>query len=148
MGVVVILKITQFFFQITTIPEKTLVQVFMSDRADEPLGKRMRYRHIGHGFNRLSFTYPQIRPPLVVAIQGIVVRAEIAGRSFPICRLMEHPAKGWAIDIASVHRKSNDSSRELIHDDEDPVGLEKHGFTPEQVDAPKAVLHVSDEGEP
>ncbi len=147
-GVVVILKLLKRLFQIGPVPEKNLVQVFTSDGADEPLGEGMRYRHMGNGFNRLSFTNSQIRPPLVVAIQGIVVRTEIAGHSFPICRLMEHPAKGRAIDIASMHRKSNDSPGELIHDDEDPVGLEEHGFTPEQIDAPKAVLYMSDEGEP
>jgi len=41
-GVVVILKISKFLFQVTPVPEKNLVQVFASDGADEPLGKRMR----------------------------------------------------------------------------------------------------------
>jgi len=47
-----------------------------------------------------------------------------------------------------MHRKTNDSPRELIHDNKDPVGLEHHGFTPEQINAPEAILNVSDEGEP
>ncbi len=72
-GVVVDLKLLQLLFQIAPVPEKILVQIFTSDGADEPLGKRMRYRNIGNGFNRLNFTNPQIRPPLVVAIQGIVI---------------------------------------------------------------------------
>ena len=61
---------------------------------------------------------------------------------------MEHSAESGTIDIASIHPKSNDSPRELIHDDEDPVGLKHHGFTPKQVHTPKAVFHVTDEGEP
>ena len=47
-----------------------------------------------------------------------------------------------------MHPKSDDSTRELIHDEKGPVGLEHHGFTPEQIGAPETVLHVSDEGEP
>jgi len=70
-GVVVILKLSKFLFQIVPVPEKNLVQVFASDSSDEPLGEGMRYRHIGNGFNRPSFTNPQIRTPLVVAIQGV-----------------------------------------------------------------------------
>ena len=124
-GIVVILKLIQLLFQIAPVPEKNLVQVFASDGADEPLGKRMRYRHIGNGFNRLNFTNPQIRPPLVVAIQGIVVRTEIAGCALADYCLVEHPAKGRAIDIASMHPKSNDSPGELIHDEKNPVGF-KH----------------------
>jgi hypothetical protein len=85
---------------------------------------------------------------LVVAIQGIVVRAEIAGRSFPDCRPVEHQTDGWAIYIASMHAKSDDSPRELVHDNQDPVGFEENGLALEQIDAPKAVFHVADEGEP
>ncbi len=105
-GVVVILKITQLFFQIAPVPEKSLVQVFAPDGADEPLGEGMRYRHIGNGINRLNFTNSEIRPPLVVAIQGVVIRAEMAGRTFTNRRLIEHPAKSGAIDIASMHPNS------------------------------------------
>jgi hypothetical protein len=47
-----------------------------------------------------------------------------------------------------MHFKSNDSLRELIHDEEDPVGLEEYGLTPKQVNAPKAVLYMADESEP
>ena len=72
-GVVVILKLPQLLFQIAPIPEKNLIQVFSSDGADEPFSEGMRYRHIGNGFNFVSFTNPEIRPPLVVAIQGIVI---------------------------------------------------------------------------
>jgi hypothetical protein len=47
-----------------------------------------------------------------------------------------------------MHPKSNDSPRELIHDEEDPVRFEHHGFAPEQINAPKTVFHMTDEGEP
>ncbi len=106
-----------------------------------------RFRLLGGG-NRLNFPNPEIRSPLVVAIQGIVVRTEIAGCALPECGIVEHPAEGGTIDISSMHPEADDAPGELIHDQKDPVGLEHHGFTSEQIDAPKAVLHMSDEGEP
>ncbi len=72
-GVVVVLKFSELFFQIAPVPEKNLIQVFASDGADEALGKRVRNRNKGDGFNRLSFPNPQIRPPLVVAVQGVMI---------------------------------------------------------------------------
>ena len=47
-----------------------------------------------------------------------------------------------------MHPKSDDSPSELVHDNQDPVGLEENGLAPEQVDAPEAILHVADKGEP
>ena len=44
--------------------------------------------------------------------------------------------------------EADDSEREEIHDDQDPVALENNRFTSEQIDAPQAVRCVSDEGEP
>ncbi len=48
----------------------------------------------------------------------------------------------------SVHTETYDAPSELIHDHEYPVALQVNGFTPEQVNAPKAVLRVSQEGQP
>jgi len=124
-GVVVILKLLELLFQIASVPEKNLVQVFASYGADEPLGERMRYRHIGNGFNLVSFPNPEIRSPLVVAIQGIGVRAEMSGRSLSGCGLIEHSAKSGAIDITGMGTKADDSPGELVHDEKDPVGPEK-----------------------
>ena len=43
-GVVVILKLPQLFFQIVPIPKKSLVQKLPPDGADKPLGEGVRYR--------------------------------------------------------------------------------------------------------
>ena len=45
--VVVILKLSELFFQIASVPEMNLIQIFASDGTEEPLGKRMRYWNIG-----------------------------------------------------------------------------------------------------
>ncbi len=47
-----------------------------------------------------------------------------------------------------MNTKSDDAPGELVHNHENPVGFKKDGFAPEQVGAPKAILHVADEGEP
>ncbi len=149
MGVVVILKLPQLLFQIALVPEKSLVQKLPSDRANEPLGKGMGYRHMGNSFNPINFPNPQIGSPLVVAEQGIVIRAEMAGRAFTTERgLIEHLAKRGSIDIASMNTKADDAPCKLVHDNKDPVGLEENGLAPEQIDAPEAIFHMADKGEP
>ena len=42
----------------------------------------------------------------------------------------------------------DDPPRVLIHDDEDPMGLESKGLTTEKIDAPQTTLHVTKEGQP
>ena len=59
---------------------------------------------------------------------------------------VEQPAQGTTIDIAGMDAKTDDAPGELIHDHEHPVAIQKNGFTPKQVNAPKAVLRVPDEG--
>lgn len=39
-----------------------------------------------------------------------------------------------------MHTEADDASRELIHDDEYPVALQKSGFAPKQVNTPEAIL--------
>ena len=47
-----------------------------------------------------------------------------------------------------MNTKADDPPGELIHDNEDPVGLEENGFAPEQIDAPEIILHVANKCEP
>ncbi len=102
---------------------------------------------MGNGFDFVDFPNPQIGPPLVVAEQGIVVRAEITRIALSECGPIEHLAKRGAIGIAGMHTKADEPPGELVHDNQDPVGLEENGLAPEQVDAPEAILHVTDKGE-
>ena len=57
-------------------------------------------------------------------------------------------AQGDTIDITGMDTEAYDAPSELIHDHEHPVALQVNGFTPEQVNAPEAVPHVSQEGQP
>jgi hypothetical protein len=47
-----------------------------------------------------------------------------------------------------MYTKANDAPRELVHDHEHPVGVEQNGFATKKINAPEAVLRVSDEGQP
>ena len=77
-----------------------------------------------------------------------MVRAKIAGRTFVEHNMIEHTAQGGTVDIAGMNAKADNSPCELVHDDQDPVGFEENRFASEQIDAPEAVLHLADEGEP
>lgn len=147
-GVVIVLKLFQLLLQIAFVPEKNLVQEFPPDGADEPFGEGMRQGCMGNGFDLLDLADPQIGPPLVKSKQGIVIRTKITGRAFAERSMIEHTAKGGTVDITGMNANVDDSPCELIHDNQDPVGLEENGLAPEQIDTPKAIFHMADEGEP
>ena len=63
-------------------------------------------------------------------------------------RLVEQKAKRCTAYGARVHRKTDDTARELIHNNQNPVRSQDDGFAAKEVDAPKTVLHVADEGQP
>ncbi len=77
-----------------------------------------------------------------------MVRADITWFAHTGNGLVEHASQRDTIDIASLHTEADDPPRELVHDDNDPVGLQQNGLAPKQIDASKAVLHVTDEGQP
>lgn len=47
-----------------------------------------------------------------------------------------------------VDSEPDDATHVLVHDDEDPMGLDSKGLTPEKIDAPQTILHVTKEGRP
>jgi len=86
--------------------------------------------------------------PLVKLEQWIMVGTEVMWGSLGGNGRVEHAAEGDTIDLTGMHTETDNAPCELIHDDEHPVALQKNRFTPKQVDAPKAVLRVSSDGEP
>jgi len=56
--------------------------------------------------------------------------------------------QGRTVHITGVHTKADDAPRELIHDHEHPVGLEKNGFATKQINTPETVFGMPDEGKP
>ncbi len=63
--------------------------------------------------------------------------------------MVEQAAQGSPIHrMSRVDTEPNDLARELVHDDEDRMGFESKGLTPEEIDAPQTVLQVTNEGQP
>jgi hypothetical protein len=55
--------------------------------------------------------------------QGIIITTDIFRRSGSTDRVVEHSAQRWSVDVSGVYTEANDSSRELIHDDEHPMAF-------------------------
>ena len=71
--------------------------------------------------------------PLSKPIKGIVVTAEVLRHpALPSNGAVEHPAKNDSIDGSGMDAEPNDAARELIHDDQDPVGPQRRRFALEQ----------------
>ncbi len=59
---------------------------------------------------------------------------------------VEHPAKDPAVEVSGMNREADESARDLIHDHQHPVTRERNRRTTENIYAPQAVFHVSEEG--
>ena len=62
--------------------------------------------------------------------------------------VVEHSAKGDAVDRAGVQAKPNDPTSVLIHDDQYPVSVQHRRFAAKEVRAPETVLQVTEESQP
>ena len=62
--------------------------------------------------------------------------------------MVEHSAKGDAVDRASLQAKPNDPTRVVIHDDQDPVSPQQGRFAAKEVHTPETVLQVTEESQP
>jgi hypothetical protein len=137
MMIVVFLKLPQFSFKIAGCPIEDVIQQFSTDGSNQPFNERMGHGDVRDGFQLGDFKDPQVGAPLSELKQRIVIAAQperqgtLAGND-----LVEHPADSRPVDIAGVHSESNDASRELVHDDHDPVSLKEQGFATEEVDRP------------
>ena len=87
--------------------------------------------------------------PLVEPIKRIVIGAEeVRHPALPSNGAVEHPTKCATIDRTGMDAEANDPARVLIHDHQDPVGPQHGRFAPEQIHAPEAVSHVTQERQP
>ena len=142
-------EIEQLVFEIRRGPEQRAIEVFASNRANEPFDEGMGQGNIGDGFSLGHLQYSQIGLPLPKPIKEIMVGAEVLWhRALPSNGAVEHPAKSDTIDGSGMDAEPDDPAGVLIHDDQDPVGPRGGRFAPEQIDTPEAVLHVAQEGQP
>ena len=137
-------EIEQLVFEIRSRPKQRAIEVFAANRPDQPFHKGMGERNIGDSFDLGHLQDAQIGLPLRELEQGIMVGAEALGQAaLPANGAVEHPAKSGPIDGAGLNPEANDAARELIHDDQDPVGPQGGRFAPEQIQTPAAVLQVA-----
>src|ERR1035441_6787783 len=66
----------QLLFQVTGVPEETAVQILPPNRADQPLDKRMRARHVRHRLNRFDLQDAQIGLPARKPKERIMVQTQ------------------------------------------------------------------------
>jgi len=90
MSVVILSKCFQLSLQIAGIPEEDMVKVFRANGSDESFNERMRDRCIRYGLNFVYTKNPQVRLPLVILEQRVVVCAEILRRASGFVSLASH----------------------------------------------------------
>src|SRR3954462_5251290 len=62
--------------------------------------------------------------------------------------LVEHPTNRHATEVSALNAKADDPACEHVHHHHDPVAAQEYRFAAEQIDAPQAVLHMSDKAQP
>jgi len=139
-------EIEQLAFEIGGCPEQHAVQALSTDGADEPLYKGMGQGNVGHGLDFGNIQDLQVGVPKMETIKRIVVATEVFWHGAVASNgLVEHSAKGDAVDPAGPQAKPNDPTGVLIHDDQDPVSPQDRRFAAKQVRAPETVLRVAEE---
>ena len=79
--VVVICECVQLTRQVDRVPEKLAVQIFATDRADQPFDERMRHWRVRNRLDLLELEDAKVGEPAVKAKQRIVIRAISTTRS-------------------------------------------------------------------
>ena len=108
----------------------------------------MRERHPRNRLDFVHFEYPKIGLPLVESIQRVMVRTEVFGQTVPTDCSLEHTAQRHSINGSGVNAKPDDTTRELVHHHENPIGSQRGRFATEQIAAPQTVLRVAEKRKP
>src|SRR6266496_2397873 len=101
-----------------------------------------------HGLDFVDLQNPKVRRPTVRLEQRIMIGTETSRCALTMNCGVEHAAEVGAIDRTAVHTDSDEATRALVHDHEHPVAPEHDGLASKEVDAPQAVLRVSNERQP
>src|SRR5687767_1007486 len=102
-----------------------------------------------HGLGLAHIKDAQVGLPAMKFKQRVVVAAEVL-RQYWCARdyLIKHSTQGWTINRDWLHGEADDAPGELIHHHHHPVRLDDQRFTTKEIDAPEAVLGMSEEGQP
>src|ERR1700716_3920762 len=80
--------------------------------------------------------------------QWVVVGTQVPRKRLSGDDLVEHPANRGATGISALNAKAGDPACEHVHHHHDPVAAQEYRFAAKQIDAPQAVLHMSDKAQP
>jgi hypothetical protein len=89
----------------------------------------MRLRNIGNRFDFLHIQYAQVGLPLVIEEKRVVIGTQILGATLLGNGVIEHAAKCSAVHVAGLDAEPDDPPGKLIHDDQNPMGLEADRLT-------------------
>src|SRR5215468_5607210 len=98
-----------------------------------------------HRLELIDLENPEVRLPPMRLKEGIMIGAQMPRHAVTPDGGVEHAAQVDRRDIARMHAEAHQTTRELIHDHEHPIGPQYEGFAAKQVDAPEAVCRVADE---
>ena len=101
-----------------------------------------------HGLEFVDLENAKVRPLTVRLEERIMIGAEVPRCTLTMDGGVEHAANVGSRDGSSVHADTHEATRELVHDDEHPVGPEHDRFTAKEVHAPETVCGVSDQRQP
>jgi len=77
-----------------------------------------------------------------------MIRRKMLRRALSRDRAVEDPAHAGSVEISGTDAKADDPANEDVHHHHNPVALEQNRLTAGEVDAPKAVSGLPDDGEP
>src|SRR5690349_14313946 len=101
MPIVIILELHQLRFQIYSVPKESVIQVFVANRSNQSFHKRVRYRHVRHGFDFSDAQDSKVSLPLMEAIQRIMIGTQVFGSRLSSNRSIEQATQCQTIDDAS-----------------------------------------------
>ncbi len=148
LDIVIVSEAIQFALQIGGIPEQDGIQEFEAYRADQSFHEGMRERNVKNCFDLFNLEDTKVRLPLVIGEERVVIGAQILGDTLLRNGVVEHAAKRSAIDVAGLDAEADDPPGELIHNNQNPMGLEADRLAAKQINASEAVFGVASDRQP
>ena len=114
LGIVIVSEVIQFALQIGGVPEQDMIEELTPNGPDEPLDERVRERRVRNRFDLFNLEDTQVRLPLVIGEQRVIIGAQILGDTLLRNGVVEHAAKGSAVDVAGLDAETDDPPSELV----------------------------------
>src|SRR4051812_19363798 len=86
-----------------------------------------------HGLEFVYLENSKVCPPTVRLEERIMIGTEVPRCTLTMDGGVEHAANVGARDGSAVHTDADEATRELVHDDEHPVGPEHDRFAAKEV---------------